>query len=206
MDWKKAEEEQSAKRVAQMRRDMQSNRARRKAEVAKGGIGKKSIPFKKKKTGGDIYSMPASPSDMADNARKQSEAAKAAAIRRARSRKPDESIRKMREERTQREANKSVKPADPFKGWEDQARYNKDITKSRSKEAKKQNRSYRASAERRRLGTEASKSKNVKRLARVKSGDYKGDYYGPDEFRGNLSKIAAWKKAGGKRSDIKKFA
>lgn len=212
MDWKKASEEQKKRRIAQMRKDMRKNRARRKGEVAKSGVGKKSTPAKKKSA---PYHgpLPPSPSDIVDQSRWYSEHQKRMAQRAAerrrkqrRKRKPDESVRKMRESRTQRGASKKVKPANPFKGAEDQIRYNKEITKARSKEAKKQNRSYRAAAERRRLGTKASKGKNAARLARVKSGDYKGKYYGPDEFKGNLAKIAAWKKAGGKRSDIKKFA
>lgn len=31
---------------------------------------------------------------------------------------------------------------------------------------------------------------------RIKNKDYKGQYYGPDRFKGDLKKIRAWKKAG----------
>lgn len=44
------------------------------------------------------------------------------------------------------------------------------------------------------------------RRGRVKMGLFKGKYYGPDAFKGDLSKVDAWRKAGGKKSDVKKFA
>jgi hypothetical protein len=37
---------------------------------------------------------------------------------------------------------------------------------------------------------------NNRRAARIKSKDFKGKYYGPDEFKGNLSILKAWRKAG----------
>lgn len=49
-------------------------------------------------------------------------------------------------------------------------------------------------------------AKSERRRSRQRKGQYKGKYYGPDAFKGNISKIEKWKKAGGKQSDISKFA
>jgi hypothetical protein len=44
----------------------------------------------------------------------------------------------------------------------------------------------------------------VRRRERIKNKDYKGKYYGPDEFKGNMNMLRAWRAAGS--PDSKKFA
>jgi hypothetical protein len=44
---------------------------------------------------------------------------------------------------------------------------------------------------------------NNRRAARTKSGDFKGKYYGPDQFKGNMSILKSWRKAGS--PDVNKF-
>ena len=51
--------------------------------------------------------------------------------------------------------------------------------------------------------SEKERSIQAGRAQRAKEGRYKGKYYGPDAFKGNLSKIDAWKKAG--KPDIRDF-
>lgn len=46
-------------------------------------------------------------------------------------------------------------------------------------------------------------AKRKQRQMRIKEGEFKGKYYGPDAFKGNTAKIDAWKKAG--KPEIKKF-
>lgn len=50
-------------------------------------------------------------------------------------------------------------------------------------------------------------SKDVEsyRKNRMARGDYKGKYYGPDAFKGDMGKLKAWRKAGSPK-DVTKFA
>lgn len=52
-------------------------------------------------------------------------------------------------------------------------------------------------------GPERERLEN-KRRERIKNKDYKGKYYGPDEFKGNMNMLRAWRAAGS--PDSKKFA
>jgi hypothetical protein len=47
-------------------------------------------------------------------------------------------------------------------------------------------------------------SLEARRRERIKKGDFKGKYYGPDVFKGDMNKLRAWRKAGS--PDPKKFA
>jgi hypothetical protein len=49
-----------------------------------------------------------------------------------------------------------------------------------------------------------TKGMNYIRKERASRGEFKGHYYGPDQFKGNIELVDKWRKAGGKKSDIKK--
>jgi hypothetical protein len=89
----------------------------------------------------------------------------------------------------QRKASKATggKGASPFDSSEDQKKYNS-VRDSASKESP-----YRPTG-----------TRTQQRDWRAKNGDYKGKYYGPDQFKGNMAMIKAWKKAG--KPDRNSFA
>jgi hypothetical protein len=79
-------------------------------------------------------------------------------------------------------------------------------TKTSSKTTSKDNKRFTKSVQEAASKRAKSKMQGEIRKERIATGSYKGKYMGPDEFKGNEAAIKRWKAAGGKRSDIKKFA
>lgn len=75
-------------------------------------------------------------------------------------------------------------------------RYASDLAKNSQTPSAKAKRNIQEAAKRR--GYE--KLRNIDRNDRKRAGDFKGKYWGPDKFKGNQTKIDAWKKAGKPRN------